>query len=381
MVTSAQRAGFLGLALSALLLTGTAARGDDAAAAPATPAPGAASTATATAATAEQARLPRREARRDDEGTFFLGDGRTVEGKLLTASDNGDVILLPDGKKLFLPGHTVVGVAPRLPPKPWEGLKEDQVRVELTDGTRLEGRLVERGEDAIVVAPAQGAPRRVFREEVAALYGPAGFLPRPRGLVDAARFRGLWSPTAVPLDLWEVTAGVNPNQLVTASAGFWGRTTLTATTTLPFGYARDFGASGALSLKASLRPLPWLFVAGGAEAFASREGNVGSLFAAVTAERGPASLSLYAGPPPAGAWRMGGFGDRVVTAAASYRLLPRLALLGEGWVNAGKEGRAGLGALGVRWFDRRFSVDAGLATAPDQALFPFVSFAFLVSAP
>lgn len=365
MITTRPRAGLAALAFAACLLA-PGARAEDAPAA---------------SAAAEPTHLPRREARRDDEGTFFLKDGRAVEGKLLTTSDNGDVILLPDGKRLFLPGHSVLEVAPRVPAKPWAGLAADQVRVELTDGTRVEGRLVERGEDALVIEPPGGPARRVFREEVAALYGPAGILPRPRGLVDAARARSLWSPTAAPLDLWEVTAGVNPNQLLTASAGFWGRTTLTATTTLPFGYARDFGASGALSLKASLRPRPWLFVAGGAEAFASRDGTVGSLFAAATAEGGPASLSLYAGPPPAGAWRMGRFGDRVVTAAASYRLLPRLALLGEGWVNAGKEGRAGLGALGARWLDRRFSVDAGLATGPDQALLPFVSFAFLVYAP
>lgn len=359
-------------AAAALHLAGAApvARADDAAAPAAAP-----------AAEPAPAPLPRREARRGDEGTFFLKDGRTVEGKLLTTSDNGDVIEQAGGKKLFLPGHSVLGVVPRPPPKPWAGLAPDQVRVELTDGTRVEGRLVERGEDSLLLAPAEGPPRRVFREEVAALYGPAGFLPRPRGLVDAARARALWSPTAVPLDLWEVTAGVNPNLAATAAAGFWGRTTLTATSTLPLWYASDFGASGALSLKASLRPLPWLFVAGGGEAFASGDGIVGSLFAAVTAERGPATVSLYAGPPPAGAWRLGAFGDRVFTAAASYRLQPRLSLLAEGWVNGGKEGRSGLGALGVRWFDRRFSVDAGLATAPDQALFPFVSFAFLVTAP
>jgi hypothetical protein len=359
----------LAAATAALHLAGAAsvARADEAAATP--------------AAEPAAAPLPRREARRGDEGTFFLQDGRAVEGKLLTTSDNGDVIEQADGKKLFLPGHSVLGVVPRPPPKPWAGLAADLVRVELTDGTRLEGRLVERGEDSLVLAPAEGPPRRVFREEVAALYGPGGFLPRPRGLVDAARARALWSPTAVPLDLGEVTAGVNPNLAATAAAGFWGRTTLTATSTLPLWYASDFGASGALSLKASLRPLPWLFVAGGGEAFASSDGVVSSLFAAVTAERGPATLSLYAGPPPAGAWRLGAFGDRVFTASAAWRLQPRLSLLAEGWVNGGKEGRAGLGALGVRWFDQRFSVDAGLATAPDQALFPFVSFAFLVTAP
>jgi hypothetical protein len=321
--------------------------------------------------------------RRGDKGTFTLSDGRTVEGELLTTSDFGDVIRLSSGQRLFLPGHSVRSAqverrALELPP-PNAGLAPGEVRVFLRDGGTVQGRLVARDDDAVRVEVAAGELLAIGPGRVDAAWTSAGRLPRLRGGLDPARTRALWSPTAFLLEPKEIAFGAEMLSLsLSAGVPF---VTISAATTLPVAYADTFGANATLALKAGLDALSWLHLAGGAQAYLSSKGNLASLFAAVTVGADDRYLSVYAGPPPPGAELLGRFGDRIVSAAGAWRVLPRLALLAEGWVGADGGAHEGLGGAGLRFVSRRLAIDGGALYAPASGFVPFVSVAFTVYAP
>lgn len=312
-----------------------------------------------------------RPAFRGDEGIFLLREGGTITGRLLTTSDNGDVVELADGSRTFLPGHSILGL---LAP---EG---DGVRVVLRDGRVVEGRLVE-GSGETVRLEAAGAridlPARAVREA----RGQEGRLALARGLVDPARGRSLWAPTAFALDPGEISLAAGPLPSPAVSAGLLLGLGLSAGTTLPVWYADGLGTNGTLGASLSLTILPWLRAAGGIEAYFSSKGDLVSAFAATTVGSEDRYLSLFAGAPPAGADRLGGYGRRIVSAAASWRPWSSVALLAEAWRGIDGQRHGTLGALGARIFAQRVALDVGLAASGEGRLFPFLSLASTVRAP
>jgi hypothetical protein len=360
--------GWKGIALAGALLA-------------AQPARAAEDPARATSAPPAPARPPR-EAVRGDEGFFQLRDGRVVEGRLVSSSDAADIIALPGGERLFLPGHSVVSVAPvrERPPLEAQGLEEDEVRVTLLDGSELRGRLLARDDEGLRVRLLSGEVRALRAGEYRAAYQRDGRLPRPRAHLDAGRTRTLWAPTALALDHGEV-ALTSELLGVALAAGFFDHFALSAGTTLPWGYGKPAGGNLRLTGRAVASLLPWLHLGGGVDGFVSSPGTVVNAFAMVTLGSEEGFLSLYSGPPATGAGRLGPLGDRVHSAAGYWRVGSRLALLAEAWRGQGAGGTGTLAALGARWVGRRFSVDAGLARSSAGTILPFASLAVTLFAP
>ncbi len=315
-------------------------------------------------------------------GTFVLRDGRRVSGELIVSSTHGDVIALPEGGREFLPGHSVVAVIPKDDAflTTWDALPPGGVVVRLRDGSLVEGRLLRYGGESVELESPAGERRSVGADEVAEAGVPGGALPGLRSRAAVARTRALWTPTAFLLEPGEMLA--TSSQLLTASLaiGVLPMAMLSAGTTVPAGYASDFGSNVSLDAKIGFDLLPWLHAAGGVSAYLSSEGDLVSAFLALTLGWPDRYLTLYAGPSPAGAYRLGHFGDQIFSAAASWRVGPWLALLGEGWLEASREQEM-LGALGARFLWSRFSLDVGIATAPAEAFVPFLALSFTLLPP
>lgn len=342
------------------------------------PAPG-----PAPAGVARPARKPAgRPPRRGDVGTFVLRDGRRIDGELVVSSEHGDVIALPEGRREFLPGRSVVAVVPKDDRflTAWDALPPDGVVVRLRDGSVVEGRLLEHGGETVELQGLAGERRSLGVDEVAEAVVPEGPLPSLRSRAAVARTRALWTPTAFLLEPGEMLA--TSSELLTAwlAAGVLPVAMLSAGTTVPAGYARDFGSNVSLDAKVGFEFLPWLHVAGGVSSYLSSEGDLVSGYLALTAGWPDRYLTLFAGPPPPGAHRLGHFGDRIFSAAACWRLGPRLALLGEGWLGRASR-KEMLGALGARFLWSRFSLDVGAATATAEALVPFLALSFTLLPP
>jgi hypothetical protein len=164
----------------------------------------------------------------------------------------------------------------------------------------------------------------------------------------------------------------------------WGaldEVTVSAGATAPIGWAEDFDSNVTLVGKGGIPIAPGLNAGAGVEAYLAGEGTLVSAFAIVTVGSPDRYLSFAVHTPPAGAERLGAFGDRVVSAAGLWRQGRRLALLGEAWIGASEDGVDVLGAVGTRWFWRRVALDVGLASAPSQPFLPFASLAWTVTAP
>lgn len=341
------------------------------AAEPLGPAPPQAPAQTPAATSPEPARRP---PRRDDEGTFILRDGRRLVGRLLTTSSLGDVIALAEGGRAFLPGNSVVAVIPKgEPPPAWAALPPDGVLVRLRDGSVVEGKVAGRGEETVEVESGAGERRSLLVDEIAEAVVPGGPLSGLRSRAAVAQTRALWAPTAFLLRPGEILATASALQAASVGVGILPVAMLSAGTTVPASYARDFGTNVSLDARIGFEVLPWLHVAGGAEAYLSTEGDLLSAYAALTAGWPDRYLTVFAGPPPPGAQHLGRFGDQIAAAAACWRLGARVALLAEGWLGPASLGHEKLGALGARFLWDRFSLDVGAATAAAETFVPFLS--------
>jgi len=316
---------------------------------------------------------PRRVARRGDHGRLHLRDGQVVEGRLVTVSDDGDVVDLVGGKRRVFPGHAVVEVEPIIEPDPWAGLREGEVRAILYDGPAISGRLLRREAGTIEVEEANGARRSIRSDEVRVLYGPAGPLPPLRSGTSPARTRNVWAQTAFILDPGEVT--LTSSQLLTAqaSAGLFRWTMFSAGTTVPVGYASDAGGNATLRLTVGARVQPWLQVAVGMEAWLAAEGNVISTFGAATILGEAWWGSAYLGPPPTCVDRLGNFGQRIFALSAGWRLTPRLSAVVEAWSGLVAGGNDQLLSAAARIRLWGLHVDAGVLTATGAPLVPVLS--------
>jgi hypothetical protein len=314
--------------------------------------------------------------RAGDAGVLLLRDGSTLVGRLVTTSDYRDVVVLEDSSRAFLPGHSVVAVLP----KESSGLSPGSVRVFLRGGRVVEGPLAAWDDDAIRVAHL-GEPVVLPSEGIRRVYGPTGRLPLPRGAVDPARTRAFWAPTALMLDGGEVAAEASGFPSAAIAVGLEDRLTISAATAVPVWYAREVGANGTLSAKLGVSTLGWIHAAGGVEAYLSREGNVVDVFGAVTAGTADLNVSVFAGPPPPGAARIGDFGDRVVAVSGAWRIDRRVALLAEGWLGESGSASSLLGAAGARLFWKRIALDLGVASTRSDPVLPFLAATWTVSAP
>jgi hypothetical protein len=324
----------------------------------------------------------RRIPRRGDEGRFFLKDGREVRGRLVTKSDAADVVALEGGGRLVLPGRSVVGFIPDPPPPaPWSSVPPGGVRATLLDGRVVEGRLAARDDDALKLVLASGAVVRVRSEELREVFVPGRKLASMRGHVDPARARSLWSPNAFTLERREVALEATQAVAVSAAVGLVEGLMVSAGSTLPAWYADGFGVNGTASVKGGWSFAPGLRAAVGVESYLSAQGAVFTGFGAVTLGRQRSHVSLYAGPAPTGAFLLGDFGDRIVSASASWAMSRRIAVLGEGWTRMSSDRSAWLAAVGARAFWRRVAVDVGVASASEEPLLPFLSIAWTAYAP
>jgi hypothetical protein len=364
------RTGRAGLLLGVLVaLQSSGVRAEE----PATPPAVDAAPAVKVAAAAPPVHGPRRPARRGDRGRLHLRDGSVVEGRLVTASDEGDAVDLADGKRRVFPGHSVLEVEPIVEPEPWATLEEGEVLVVLHDGGSVTGRLLGHEDGTIQVQESSGALRSIRSDEVKLFYGPSGPLPPLRSGTSPARARALWAQTALVLDPGEVT--LTSSQLLTAqaAAGLFRWTMLSAGTTVPVWYATDAGGNATLRLTVGAEVLPRLHLAGGLEAWLSGQGSVVSIFAAATFVGEGWWGSLYLGPPPTSAERLGSFGDQLLALSAGWRFTPHLSALVEAWKGRGSGGQDLLVSAAARIRLWKLDVDAGLLTAPDARLVPVLS--------
>jgi hypothetical protein len=316
---------------------------------------------------------PRREARRGDRGRLYLRDGQVFEGRLVTTSDQGDVVDLDEGKRRLFPGHSVFEVEPLIELEPWAGLREGEVLAIPYDGDGVSGRLLERTEWSLEIEERSGARRSVRSDSVERLYGPTGPLPRPRSLTSPSRTRALWAQTGLVLDPGEVT--LTWSQLLTAQAavGVYRWVMLSAGTTVPVLYASNAGRNATLRLTVGAEVLPRLHLAAGMEAWLSSQGSVVSAFGAVTFREEAWWVSAYLGPPPTAVDSLGHFGERIVAFSAGWRFTPRLSAVLEAWSGLGTDDRDLLFSAAARIRAWGLDIDAGLATAPAARLVPVLS--------
>jgi hypothetical protein len=313
-----------------------------------------------------------RAPRRGDRGTFTLGDGSTVEGTLLTTSDHGDVIELPDGTRRFLPGHSVVAVVPAREPSPWDGLAPGRVRVRLRGGDLLEAPLLERDAGSLVVEDPPGSRRVIRADEVLAAWVPGARLPQLRTGTGVARTRGLLSPSALPRDPGEVAVSTWELTGARVEVGLPVGATLGASVGLPVAFATGDGVSGSLDVRYTWRPAPAFHLTGGLEAWVDQRSYLVSALVAATAGNERGSLTVGIVPTPTGAFRLGRFGDRVATVHGTWRARGGVSVIAEGWLGLGDR-RDLLGALGARYERGRVAVDAGVLSGPRERLVPYLA--------
>ena len=315
----------------------------------------------------------RRAARQGDRGLLHLRDGRVLEGRLVTSSEAGDAVELADGKRRVFPGHMVVEVEPLVVPEPWDGLRVGEARAVRYDGSVVTGRLLDRDVGRLELEEAGGARRTLRADEVKLLYGPAGPLPALRSGMSPARVRAIWAQTARVLDPGEVTFTSSQILTAQAAASLWHRTMFSASTTIPAGYASDSGGNVTLRATYGVELVPSLHVAGGVEAWLSTRGDVISLFGALTWGDEARWGSVYLGPPPTAAQRVGNFGDQLVSISGGWRFTPRLAAVVEAWSGLRRGDRDLLVAAAARLHVWNLDVDAGLLTSSGARIVPVLA--------
>jgi hypothetical protein len=327
------------------------------------PAPGG-----STAAAPAESRPPRR----GDRGTFTLADGTTVEGTLLTTSDHGDVIELPDGTRRFLPGHSVVAVVQAPEPSPWDGLAPGRVRVRLRSGELLDAPLLERDGGSLVVEDSPGGRRVLRAVDITAAWIPGARLPQLRTGTGVARTRGLLTPSALARDPGEV--GVSAWELtgLRVEVGLITGATLGASVGLPVAFASGEGVSSSLDVRYTWSPARVFHLSAGVEGWVDRRSYLVSALAAATVADERGSLTVAIGPTPTGAFRLGRFGDRVASVHGGWRVHGAVSVLAEGWLGLGDR-RDRLGALGARYERGRVAVDAAVLSGPRERLVPYLA--------
>ncbi|BDG01779.1 hypothetical protein [Anaeromyxobacter oryzae] len=245
-------------------------------------------------------------ARPGDEGVFWLRFGETIAGRFVSTGPGGDEVELRTGDRVRFPAGAIVGRYGDLP--------------------RLGGD--PRDED-----PACGHHLHV--------------------------------PSALALRAGDVAVRATAAALPAVDAGVTPWLTASVALSVPSLYVPSLdGASFprpavAASIAVHAHPLGWLHALGGVQAISGREGAVALLYGSVTAGTPAAHLTVYAGPPLPEAERLGRFDAVVVAAAGTVSVFPHVALVGEGWVTPRADAREALGALALRLFERRWSVDVG----------------------
>lgn len=313
-----------------------------------------------------------RPAHRGDVGTFFLADGRHVDGTLVSSSDLGQIIQLASGGRLFLPPRSVVAVVAAGAPTPWAGLEGEAARVFLRDGRIFDGRIVSRTPDALVLDVVGPGQLRFAADDVREAFGTGGEPIRLHGSVDVAASRAIWSATAFTARPGELTLSSSQLLQTSMTLGLPYGIAVSTSSTAPIWFASDVGWNGSVSARLGRQILRLLHASGGAAVFVSERGTLVSAFGMAAVGSRDRFLSVYAGPPPPSADALGRFGDRVFTASAGWRLARRVSLLAEGWLGPPSLGSESLGAAAVRLLGRRVNVDLGAAVTPARGIVPFL---------
>ncbi|MFT3914037.1 MAG: hypothetical protein QM704_07955 [Anaeromyxobacteraceae bacterium] len=264
------------------------------------------------------------EVRAGDEGVFRLRRGGTIAGRVVSRDAARDVLRLRSGQEVVLPaGDLVARVGDYEEPDAPRPGDARRIRLALKDGSNVEGELVARGASSVTIR-VDGQERTYPWSAVRGVFEYASLLAHRGGPADAAGVRYVHASSATGLPAGGLVVDATAEGLALG----WGVArwlTASAGVSTPYRWngravAPDYvlGADGHVPL------LPWLSASAGVRAQRTGRGNVVWAEGALTAGGEDFHATVFAGPPLAGAGRLGAFDGAAVGAALSSRFTARV---------------------------------------------------------
>ncbi|MFO0582788.1 MAG: hypothetical protein U0229_10965 [Anaeromyxobacter sp.] len=312
------------------------------------------------------------DVRAGDEGVFRLRSGSTIAGRVVSRDAGSDVVRLRSGQEVVLPaGSLVARVGGYEAPAAARPADARRIRLALKDGTTVEGELVERGGSSVTVR-VDGRERTYASAEVRGVFEYASLLEHRGGPPDAARLRYVHASAAPGLPAGGVLVDATAEG-VTVGYGVVGWLTATAGLSTPYWWnGRAVTPDVVLGADGHLPLLPWLGASAGLRAQRTGRGNVLWAEGAVTAGDEDFHASVFAGPPVAGAGRLGALDGAVAGAALSSRFTARVTGILEVFTAVrGEHALAGAGAARLH-LAPAWSVELG-AMGSTRAVLPWLA--------
>jgi hypothetical protein len=316
-------------------------------------------------------RETRPEARVGDEGVFVLTQGGTLAGELVSLGPPADVIRLRSGQLVSLPPGSVVARVGDYEPPARASPSTNRVRLLLRDGRTVEGDLVGRAEGVVRIRRETGE-ESYPESELRGFFEFSTLAPHRGGPPDPARLRNVHAATGLGPEAGELVIFASTEGLA-ATYGLTGWASASAALSTPIVVEGGLVAPAYVLGGDVHAPLaPWLHASVGVRGFLYATGMSVVATASATAGSPDVHLTAYAGPPVAGAGRLGRFEGRVVGLAASTRVSARLVAALEGWSAMRREPDLGVAAT-LRWIGGRWAIEGG-ALASDRRALPWLAF-------